>query len=310
MTAVLRCAHCGADNDVPGRYCRQCGQALDSAPLKPGLVLNQRYRVAERFQPEAGAAARAGFSCTIWKVEDTATGRPMLLREYDIDPRLKVADALAKVAAFTRLRHAHIAAIVDLFDHAGHVMLIMESVGGRTLEDVLAEHPQGIPEARVLVWGDQLCSGLEYLHTQEPPVIYRDLRPAAVLVDPADRVQLVDFGYARLFRPEKTSDTRQMGTPGYVAPEMYERAQTDARSDIFSLGASLHRLLTRHQPGTTFPRLPRVRELNPAVSPELEAVITRATRLEPRQRYPSAEAMGAALRACPAYRPPAATDPA
>lgn len=307
MTAVLRCAYCGADNDAPGRYCRQCGRVLGPAPLMPGLVLHQRYRVAELFQPEAGPA---GFSCTIWKVEDTATGRPMLLREYDIDPRLKIADALAKVTAFTRLRHAHIAAILDLFDHAGRVMLIMESAGGRTLEDVLDEHPQGIPEARVLVWGDQLCSGLEYLHTQDPPVIYRDLRPAAVLVDPADRVQLVDFGYARLFRPEKTGDTQQMGTPGYVAPEMYERAQTDARSDIFSLGVSLHRLLTCHQPGTTFPRLPRVRELNPAVSPELEAVITRATRLEPRQRYPSAEAMGAALRACPAYRPPGAAEPA
>ena len=137
---------------------------------------------------------------------------------------------------------------------------------------------------------------LAYLHSQNPPVIFRDLKPGNIMITPQGQVKLIDFGIARLFKPGKTGDTQQMGTRGYAPPEQYGQGQqTDARSDIYSLGVMLHEALTRHDPASTPFRLPPVRQLNPAVSAELEQIIARATQPNMQQRYQSAAEVAASV---------------
>jgi serine/threonine-protein kinase len=125
------------------------------------------------------------------------------------------------------------------------------------------------------------------LHAQQPPIIFRDLKPTNVMITPEGTIKLVDFGIARLFKPGKERDTQAFGTPGYSAPEQYGRGQTDARSDIYSLGVLMHHLLTGHDPSTTPFRLPPVNQLNPSVPPYIAAAIARATDNEPSRRFAS-----------------------
>lgn len=306
--ASLVCAYCYTHNQPPARICKQCGAALVvTVELARGQVINNRYRLDEVYQPGAELNAahtigpfQPGFSRTLWRVTDLTQNRQVLIREYELEEGSTLAGMMDKLSAFVRLRHPHIAAILDIVDFGDRLLVVMEYTPGVPLESFLAAHPHGIAEPQGIIWGMQLCDVLGYLHAQKPPIIYRDLKPANVLISEHGRVHLVDFGYARLFRSHKLSDTRHMGTPGYVAPEMYAYEQTDARSDVYSIGATLHHMLTGHNPVKTFPLLPPAREVNPALSPAIEAVIDRATRRVPAERYQTAGELYLALRACQA----------
>jgi serine/threonine-protein kinase len=130
-----------------------------------------------------------------------------------------------------------------------------------------------------------LCNVLEYLHGRSPPVVFRDLKPGNVMLTPTSEVKLIDFGIARFFKPGQARDTVNLGTPGYAAPEQYgSLSQTDPRSDIYGLGALLHQMVTGHDPTTTPFNLPPPRQLNPRISPRIEATIQQALQAEPSQR--------------------------
>jgi hypothetical protein len=168
----------------------------------------------------------------------------------------------------------------------------------------------------------QLCDVLIYLHSRRPPVIFRDLKPANVMVvapslrpdadmlaeDPDDLTcKLIDFGIARFFTPNQSGDTLVIGTPGYAAPEQYGQGQTDARSDLYALGATLFALLSGQTPALIMPPLQQVA---PDISPGLARLVMRACAYEPAQRYQSAETLRRDLIALPAPRPPATVPPA
>ena len=125
----------------------------------------------------------------------------------------------------------------------------MDFIEGQTLEDYLAKAPgEKLPLQEVLEIGIQLCKVLDYLHTRQPPIIFRDLKPANVMRAPDGHLYLIDFGIARLFKPGKKKDTIALGSPGYAAPEQHGRGQTTERADIYSLGATLHQLLSGRDP--------------------------------------------------------------
>jgi serine/threonine protein kinase, bacterial len=136
---------------------------------------------------------------------------------------------------------------------------------------------------------------LEYLHTQDPPIIFRDLKPANIMLTPNGQLKLIDFGIARLFKPGQAKDTQAFGTIGYSAPEQYGRGQTDARSDVYSLGVLVYQLLTGYDPTATPFRLPLANQANPSVSQSIADVLATATNGEPERRFPGVGAFRDAL---------------
>lgn len=193
------------------------------------------------------------------------------------------------------LAHPNLPRVIDSFVEDGRSYLVMEFVPGETLHAYTQRMglPRPLPE--VLGWARQLCDVLSYLHGREPPVIFRDLKPANVMLTPDGSLKLIDFGIARLFKPGQSRDTQAFGTVGYSAPEQYGRGQTDARSDIYSLCVLLHHLLTGYDPANAPFRLPPAAQLNPALPAALSDVLAQGMHNDPGQRYASIEAFRNAL---------------
>jgi len=212
-------------------------------------------------------------------------------RQWTIEAFRQEAQLLA------RLNHPGIARVMDYFSEGDYSYLIMDYVPGETLEAALAQAPHGFDERQALVWAGQLAMILDHLHAQNPPIVFRDLKPGNVMVQPDGALRLIDFGIARLFKPGQTQDTVFMGTPGYAAPEQYGRGQSDARSDVYTLGVVVHQLLTGYDPMKTPMRLPPVRQLRPDLSAQTEAAVAQALQLNPDRRYASTIAFARALGA-------------
>ncbi len=264
--------------------------------LAAGTLLQGRYEI--RGLLGAGGMGR------VYKAADQRLGNmSVAVKEMDASQvapgdRQWTIDAFRHEAQIlARLNHIGIARVMDYFSQGDYSYLVMEYVPGETLESALAQAPRGFAEQQALVWAGQLAVVLDYLHQQNPPVIFRDLKPGNVMVQPDGTLKLIDFGIARLFKPGQTQDTVPLGTAGYAAPEHYGRAQTDARSDVYTLGVVVHQLLTGYDPTLSPMRLPPVRQLRPDVSPQTEAAVAQALQMNPDLRFGSAPAFARALGA-------------
>jgi outer membrane protein assembly factor BamB/tRNA A-37 threonylcarbamoyl transferase component Bud32 len=194
------------------------------------------------------------------------------------------------------LDHPSIPRIYDYFSQNERSYLILEFINGKDLEAILADSESYIPEERVVQWGIELCDVLSYLHNHQPePIIFRDMKPSNVMINQFGHVVLIDFGIAKPFQSGQRGT--MIGTEGYSPPEQY-RGEAGHLADIYALGATLHHLLTLRDPRLeapfSFAERP-VRQINPAVSPEVEKVINISLQYEPKDRYESAEAMKEAL---------------
>jgi serine/threonine protein kinase len=293
------CEECGFDgNRDTAQFCAECGQALSvQALLSVGSVLHERYRVV-RVLGKGGMGA-------VYLVEDTKLyGKLWAMKEL-LERFVEAGDRAEAVAQFQQeakllvgLRHPNLPQIVDAFEQDGRHYLVMEYVEGQTLEEMLEQSPTGVfTEEQVLEWTGQICDVLNYLHAHDPPVIFRDLKPANIMITPEGRVKLIDFGVARLFDPSKGTDTLKMGTVGYAPPEQYAgQGQTTPRSDIYALGATLYELLTGDNPEAHPFVFTPVRAVNRRVSTQTSLTIDKAVQLDPNDRFPSALAMKTALR--------------
>ncbi|MFN8606255.1 MAG: protein kinase [Vulcanimicrobiota bacterium] len=182
------------------------------------------------------------------------------------------------------LNHPHIPKVFDKFIFQGKYYLSMEYCQGDDLGKIISDKGT-IEEKMAAAWGAQMATVLYYLHRQNPPIVFRDVKPSNIMIV-NDQVKLIDFGIARHFTSAKKGDTMRIGSPGYAPPEQYS-GQTDPRSDIYALGVTLHHAVTGFDPTisqTPF-LIPPARSLNPKVSAEMEAVIARATQLDPDKRY-------------------------
>lgn len=201
---------------------------------------------------------------------------------------------LREVRVLADLDHPNIVRVLDQFSRNGKYYLIMEYVQGQNLHEMLMKHKEPFLEKAVIDWAIQICDVLTYLHTHNPPVIYRDLKPSNIMINTNDQVKLVDFGIARPF--EEAEDNTHVVSQGYSPPEQYWGA-ADPRSDIYALGATMHFLLTGKDPLALQVSSPRT--INPDVTAHVDAIVQRATQQDVWMRFQSAREMKEELL----YRP-------
>ena len=264
--------------------------------LTSSRLLKQRYRILEQ-------VGRGGFAA-VYKAEDTGLrGRLVAVKEMS-QSRLTPEETVEAAEAFkgealllAGLRHPNLPRIYDHFRDGGRWYLVMDFIEGETLEEYLAVHNGGrLPIAEALACGIQLCTVLDYLHTRQPLIIFRDLKPANVMRTPEGHLYLIDFGIARHFKPGQARDTIPFGSPGYAAPEQYGRGQTTPRADLYSLGVTLHQLLSGYDPSQTPFRLPPLPRMEAPHLLDLELLITQLLEMDEERRPPNAALVGQELQ--------------
>src|SRR5579875_1701253 len=293
-------------------------------PLPLGTILDGKFKIIQ--------VLGEGGMGTVYKVEQV--GKPgyyRAVKELLINPSMPEEERKAAIERFDKeidllfkLKHPRIPSLILSFQERGNYYFVMEFVPGRSLEKMLEDASAPLDEESVVRWMIQVCEALSYIHSQNPPIILRDLKPGNIMVTPSGDVQLIDFGIARRFDPNKRTNTENLGTISYASPEHLgsivapgqkrsannpgQLVQTDARSDIYSLGATMYHLLTNYEPdpiqtpapGSIRAKNPRLRTVqvgNRLVCP-VEQVIIKAMQQNPAQRFQSAEAMRTALQQC------------
>ncbi|MDQ7824020.1 MAG: protein kinase [Candidatus Eremiobacteraeota bacterium] len=245
--------------------------------LPEGTLLKGCYKISY--------LTMGGMSVVYKAVKGTMT---YLIKEVEASDSQGVISLSQEKSTLERLDHPGIVKVFDFFGEEGFYYLVVEYIDGESLDKLVSPiRDVFLQEKVVLEWAMQLYDIFEYLHRQKPPIIYRDLKPQNIIKDRQGKVHLADFGIARVLKDAKTSDTSPMGTAITASPEHYGGRQTDARSDIFTIGATLHFLLTNGKHTGTLFEFPPLRTINPKVSENLEQVIRKATELEPEKRYQS-----------------------
>ena len=192
---------------------------------------------------------------------------------------------IAETDILKKLNHPHLPSIIDVIDCDDTFLIVMDYIEGKTL-DYWLKHEGAQPQERVVEWAKQICDVLGYLHSRKPPIIYRDLKPSNVMLKPDGQIMIIDFGTAREFKERSIEDTACLGTQGYAAPEQYGgHGQTDGRTDIYTLGATMYHLLTGHNPSLPPYEMYPIRKWNPSLSSGLEEIVLKCTQRNPADRY-------------------------
>lgn len=239
--------------------------------------------------------ARRASDLSLWALKEMRPSTDSTPEELIENRKLFEQEA----SLLSALSHPNLPMIADYFEHQSRPVLVMEFVPGQTLEDIVQAANAPLLKQQVLSYGIQLCRVLHYLHTCDPPIIFRDLKPSNIILTPDGIIKLIDFGVARTYKRTKAKDTVAMGSAGYAPPEQYGKGQTDARSDMYALGATLLHLLTALPPvPLQTPQPGAITHMNRSVDAKIEKVIIRAMQLDREQRYKSCAEMEQALHGC------------
>ena len=264
--------------------------------LEPGTLLNDRYYIVKRI---GGGGMGSVYQARDKRLADRLCAVKEMIEMFaDENQRAKaVEDFTREAQLLASLEHRSIPTIFDYFIESGRYYLVMKYISGGDCLARLRNAPAGrLDELTVADWGMQAADVLEYLHNQRPPIIYRDLKPANLMIDGnSGRVMLIDFGIARWVAPQEKGVTA-VGTMGYAPPELFS-GKAEARTDIYGLGATMFHLLTGADPQDNpllifdFSKNPTPRQINPAVSNEMEWILMKAVEYEPERRFRSAAEM-------------------
>lgn len=195
---------------------------------------------------------------------------------------------MAEIETLKKLKHPNLPSIIDVIEDDDSFIIVMDYIEGRSLDKIIEENGAQ-PEAYVVEWAKQLCDVLGYLHSRTPPIIYRDMKPANVMLKPDGNIMVIDFGTAKNYEID-LGETTGIGTIGYAAPEQYIGSglgRTDARTDIYCLGITMYHLLTNIDPCKNLISDKSIRAVNPALSHGLDAIIQKCTQYQPADRYQS-----------------------
>jgi serine/threonine protein kinase len=298
-------------------------EMYETGKLPPGVILGGRYLLLRKVaQGGMGAVYEA-------KEVPTSTILRLAVKEMSLSILSMISQEQRQVLVdsfhrefdlLSKLEHPNLVRAYQFFEEQSRYYFVMEYIEGRTLETILDTLPPGqfLEVDRVLAWARQLCEVLQFLHSQRPPIIYRDLKPSNVMelnsrlavsknlpgisqeASSADgdagtgldvKIKLFDFGIARFYKPGQKSDTVRFGTEGYLAPEIIAyHTQTSERTDVYALGSLLHQVFTRYDPQMDPWKRPSVRSVNPQVPEQVARAIEHALALNPANRTPSAQA--------------------
>ncbi len=253
--------------------------------LETGTILNNIYRVVRLL----GSGAMGN----VYLVERIDDDRRFVVKELVFSEKCGIDADTAKEIFFreaefmVNFNHPGLPKTYGIFTEKELNYLTMDYIEGRTLEEILNGSEKPLSEEKAIKWTVELCEILDYLHNGfKAPVVYRDLKPSNIIITPDDKVKLVDFGIARLYNPDKNTDTFSYGSPGYAAPEQYRgRGQSSPQSDVYGLGVILFQMVTLYDPSVKPFTFPPVKTLNSSVKPGLEEIIRHAIEMEPLKRY-------------------------
>ncbi len=249
-----------------------------------GEIIDGKYEILREI-------GRGGMS-VVYLAMDKRLNKQWAIKEFrkdkdDESKKLALKALLDEANLMKKLDHPTLPRIVDIIDNSKTVYIVMDYIEGESLNKVLDAYGAQ-PQEAVIEWAKQLSEVLDYLHTRVPPVIYRDMKPANIMLKPDGTIRLIDFGIAREYKEGKDGDTTSIGTRGYAAPEQFgEKGQTDARTDIYSLGVTLYHLVTGKNPAEPPYEIYPIRHWNPNLSSGLEWLIQKCTQLNPKDRYQS-----------------------
>ncbi len=290
------CDNCGIQNPNGYKFCFSCGHTLSVAEsdaaqaatptglLPTHTLLNQRYRVLY-------SVGQGGMGA-VYMAQDTQLGDRMVavkeMSQSTLDPgmvQLATESFRQEAHLLASLHHPNLPSIHDHFTDGGRWYLVMSFIEGEALAEYLSRVPaKKLPPEEVVQIGLTLCDVLDYLHTHQPPIIFRDLKPSNIMRTATGHVYLIDFGIARHFKPGQARDTVSYGSAGYSPPEQYGLAQTTERSDIYSLGATLYHLFSGHKPLPALLHLQALSSEVPALPPQLVTLITRMLDMDESRR--------------------------
>lgn len=249
--------------------------------LEIGSIIDGKYKILNKI-------GQGGMSVVYLAMNERANKQWAIkevrkdgVKDYDVVRQ----GLIAETDILKRLNHPHLPSIIDVIDRDDTFLIVMDYIEGKSLDHWLKKDGAQ-PQEKVVVWAKQICDVLGYLHSRKPPIIYRDLKPANVMLKPDGQIMIIDFGTAREFKETSIEDISCLGTQGYAAPEQYGgHGQTDARTDIYTLGATMYHLLTGHNPSLPPYEMYPIRRWNPALSSGLEKIVLKCTQRNPNDRY-------------------------
>lgn len=207
-----------------------------------------------------------------------------------------VQSAIAEANMMKKLDHPCLPRIVDIINRDDVIYVVMDYIEGEPINKVFDKYGAQAQDI-VIEWAEALCGVLDYLHAQNPPIIYRDMKPANIMLQPSGNIKLIDFGIAKEYKEQNLEDTVSLGTKGYAAPEQFGgKGQTDRRTDIYCLGVTLYHLLTGKNPCEPPYEIYPIRYWKPELSAGLENIILKCTQLNPSDRFDSCAELMYALR--------------
>ncbi len=257
-----------------------------------GTLIDGKYRVLEMI----GKGGMSG----VFLAQDERLNKKWALKVIkksgeDREGRAVINSALTEANLLKKLDHPLLPRIVDIIMDDEMIFVVMDYIEGETLAQYLKREKKAA-EDKVMEWGMSLCEALEYLHSLEPKIIYRDMKPGNVMLTKDGRIKLIDFGIAREYKSENTGDTVCLGTKGYAAPEQFGGSgQSDERTDIYCLGVTMYHLVTGKNPCEPPYKIYPIRHWDLSLSPGLEAVIKKCTQPNPADRYQNASELKNAL---------------
>lgn len=253
--------------------------------IKAGTIIGGKYVLLKHISK--------GGACDVYLAQEISSGiyyAAKIVLKSNADHKIDISLEIARqeIQMLQNLRHPAIPQISGVIENENYVCVIQEYIEGKNL-NALVDQFGPYPADYVVSLAKQICAFLAYIHSFHPPYIYRDMKPANIILQPSGYIKVMDFGIMRTYKPGKMKDTVALGTRGYAAPEQYGTAQSDPRTDIFGLGVTMYFLLTGDDPrNPNFNGMKPIRALNPSIPKGMEYIIEKCTRIDPNQRYQSA----------------------